>query len=96
MIVVSIILFAAFLWWANSSSIGGEVKRAQQSGDVHGAKLHAGKLTQIRMALVGAVIGAVVGSFFGIAGFGSAIAGTVPGAIIIGLWCYNAGAPSKK
>ena len=40
------------------------------------------KYRRMRSAYAWAFIGASVGSFVGIAGFGSAIAGTVPGAII--------------
>ncbi len=28
------------------------------------------------------IVGAIIGSFFGVAGFGGAVAGTIPGAII--------------
>lgn len=88
MMVISLVLFAAFLWWANSSSIGSDIKRAEKSGNAESAKYHSDKLTRIRAGLIGVVIGGIGGSFFGIAGFGSAIAGTVPGAIIVGLWFY--------
>jgi uncharacterized protein YcfJ len=88
--VVGIVLFVAFLWWANSSSIGGRARQAQRDGNIERAKSESNNLARIRAGLIGVVIGAVVGSFFGIAGFGSAIAGTIPGALMLGYWFYAA------
>jgi len=36
----------------------------------------------MRTAVVWAFIGAIIGSSFGVAGFGTAIAGTIPGALV--------------
>jgi len=40
------------------------------------------KYRRMRAAFSWAFVGAIIGSFFGVAGMGSAIAGTIPGAII--------------
>jgi uncharacterized protein YcfJ len=37
---------------------------------------------RMRTAVVWAFIGAIIGSSFGVAGFGTAIAGTIPGALV--------------
>jgi len=42
-----------------------------------------------RAAFSWAFLGAIVGSSFGVAGFGSAIAGTIPGAIVAYLLASN-------
>lgn len=96
MTVVAIVLFVAFLWWANTSSTRGQIKRSERAGDSEGAVYHSRKLTQVKAGLVGLVIGAVLGSFIGIAGFGNAIAGTIPVGLIMGIWFYCANDPTKK
>ncbi len=45
------------------------------------------------MMVIGAIIGAFVGSSIGIAGFGGAIAGTIPIAILGGYTGYRVGKP---
>jgi len=47
------------------------------------------------MMVVGALIGAFVGSSIGIAGFGGAIAGTIPIAILGGYVGYRVGKPKE-
>jgi len=46
------------------------------------ASTHLWKYRRMRAAFAWAFLGAVVGSSFGVAGMGSAIAGTIPGAIV--------------
>lgn len=43
---------------------------------------HAWRYRRMRSAFAWAFIFAIIGSFFGVAGMGSAIAGTIPGAIV--------------
>lgn len=50
---------------------------------------HAWKYRRQRAAFSWAFVGAIIGSYFGVAGMGSAIAGTVPGAIIAYLIASN-------
>ena len=45
--------------------------------------------------VIGALIGAFVGSSIGIAGFGGAIAGTIPIAILCGYIGYRVGKPKE-
>ena len=40
------------------------------------------RFRRMRSAFLWALIGAGIGSYFGVAGMGSAIAGTIPGAVI--------------
>lgn len=47
------------------------------------------KYRRMRSAYIWAFLGAVIGSFFGVAGFGDAIAGTVPGAVFAYLLASN-------
>jgi hypothetical protein len=96
MILVTIVLIVAFLWWANSSSIGDRVKQARLDGDVARAEVESNHWTRIKAGLIGLVVGAVLGSFIGIAAFGSAIAGTIPVSLIMGIWFYCANGPTKK
>jgi len=57
----------AFLWWSANRNF---MATAQW------------KYRRLRSAYAWAFLGASVGSFFGVAGMGSAIAGTIPGAIV--------------
>lgn len=49
----------------------------------------AWKYRRLRAAYSWAFVGAIVGSYFGVAGMGSAIAGTIPGAFIAYLIASN-------
>ena len=50
---------------------------------------HLWKYRRMRAAFSWAFVGAMVGSYFGVAGMGSAIAGTIPGAIVAYLLASN-------
>lgn len=70
----SIVVVIGFLWWAAR-------KRYTQGGQWRDRRRSA--------AWAWGMIGAVIGSFFGIAGLGNAIAGTIPGAIVGYLFASN-------
>lgn len=67
MFTLAVLAVIAFLWWSANGSF-------MATGQW--------KYRRLRSAWAWAFLGAAVGSFFGVAGFGSAIAGTIPGAIV--------------
>ena len=78
--------FIWFLFWANTKPLKDKISRLQQSSDAHEQRAYLNsQITRFGASAVAASIGAAIGSFVGIAGFGSAVAGTVPCAILAGL-----------
>lgn len=53
------------------------------------SKTNSWKWRRLKSAYAWAALGALVGSYFGVAGMGSAIAGTIPGAIIGYIFASN-------
>lgn len=75
-----------FLYWANTKPLRDKISRLYQDSEVHEQRAYLNsQITRFGASAVAASIGAAIGSVIGIAGFGSAVAGTVPCAILAGL-----------
>lgn len=74
MFTLIVLAAIAFFWW-----------RAHKSYESTGQW----KYRRLRSSWLWAFIGASIGSFFGVAGFGTAIAGTIPGGIVAFLAASN-------
>ena len=75
-----------FLYWGNTKPLKNKISRLHQSSEAQEERAYLNnKITRFGTSAMAASIGAAIGSFIGIAGFGSAVAGTVPCAILAGL-----------
>jgi len=82
---IVVCLFLAYLYYAQSGSARETIKRWETGGhsfrseDIESERL---MISRYRNAAIAGGIGAVIGSFFGVAGLGTAIAGTIPFAVV--------------
>ena len=71
-----------FLYWGNTKPLKARISRLDQGLE---RVYLLTKIARFKSSASFAGVGALVGSFIGIAGFGSAVAGTVPCSILAGL-----------
>ena len=75
-----------FLYWGNAKPLKDKISRLHQSADTYEQRAYLNyQIKRSGASAVAASIGAAFGSVIGIAGFGSAVAGTIPCAILAGL-----------
>lgn len=86
--LIIVIGFIIYLYWAQTHGEDREAKQILKDERFDAYDAHKKKQTQFQASATFGIIGAIAGSFIGIAGMGSAIAGTVPCAIIGYLFGY--------
>ncbi|WP_257281053.1 hypothetical protein [Endozoicomonas sp. ISHI1] len=81
--VIVVFAFIAYIYWAQTSSLKQEIIKLQEKPDSEkDIKYKEYLINRYFSAALLCCIAAIVGSFIGVAGFGSAIAGTYPCAIL--------------
>lgn len=79
--IIGVVLFIAYLWWANRSPEKPD-SFIESLGVKHNPEERKTEESRKTSIAVCSAVCALLGSFIGIAGFGGAIAGTIPGAIV--------------